>query len=489
MPTPTDFEDDLFISYAHIDNQPIAEGLKGWVETFHERLRVRLEQVTGESIRIWRDPKLEGNDIFAQTIVTRLSQAAVLVVVLTPRYVKSEWCLKELGEFCRCADGGAVFGDKLRVFKVGKFHVPVREHPLQLQGVLGFDFYEYDPERDQAREFSPDLTPARDRRYWDMLEDVVGSIKKTLQRLSCLDEALTACAGETVYLAETTSDLADERGLIRRELELQGHVVLPDAPLPLQGPALREAVRGYMERSTLSIHLLGAGYGLIPEEESRSLVEIQGEVAEGVGEKLRRIVWMPPGLEPRDERQRRLVEQFRLGADGRTGLEVLQTGLDELKKQVEERLNEQPQPAPAPAGGGGAPSVYLICDREDLPETAPLEDFLFESGFDVLLPALEGDEQSVRDCHKQMLAECDGVVVYYGRGSDAWLRMKQLDLQKVAGYGRTRPLPKAIYVTGPPTPVKERLRSREALVVQSFDGHSFDDLALFVEQVRKGVSG
>ena len=106
MSTLPNFEDELFISYAHIDNQPLAEGLKGWVETFHERLKIRLEQLTGEPARIWRDRKLQGNDIFAETLVARLSKVAILVVVLSPRYVKSEWCLKELGEFCRCAEKG-----------------------------------------------------------------------------------------------------------------------------------------------------------------------------------------------------------------------------------------------------------------------------------------------------------------------------------------------------------------------------------------------
>src|SRR5205085_8465716 len=168
MSTLPNFENDLFISYAHIDNQPLADGLKGWIETFHERLRVRLEQVAGEKFRIWRDLKLGGNDIFAETIVEHLSKAAVLVVVLSPRYVKSEWCRRELDEFCRRVAGGLVVGDKLRVFKVVKFHVPLQEHPPQLQGVLGFEFFEYDRERDRTREFSPDVTPARDIRYWEM---------------------------------------------------------------------------------------------------------------------------------------------------------------------------------------------------------------------------------------------------------------------------------------------------------------------------------
>ena len=342
MSTLPNFEDELFISYAHIDNQPLAEGLKGWVETFHERLKIRLEQLTGEPARIWRDRKLQGNDIFAETLVARLSKAAILVVVLSPRYVKSEWCLKELDEFCKCAEtgGGLVVGDRSRVFKVVKFHVPLQEHPPQLRGVLGYEFFEYDAERGRAREFSPDVTPARDIRYWEKLDDIAYDIKQMLDTLARSSDAsappsVAGAASEvkTVYLSETTSDLAGERDLVKRELQQQGHVVLPDRELPLRGPSLRDALREYMTRSSLSIHLLGGSYGIIPEEESRSLAEIQSEAAEERGESLRRIVWMPVDLEPRDERQRQFVNHFRLGLNGHRRIEVLQTSLEELKKK------------------------------------------------------------------------------------------------------------------------------------------------------------
>lgn len=496
MSTPADFEDDLFISYAHIDNQPLAEGLKGWVETFHERLKIRLEQLTGEGARIWRDRKLQGNDVFAETLVARLSKVSLLVVVLSPRYVKSEWCLRELGEFCNCAEAGAglTIGDKSRVFKVVKFHIPIEEHPPQLRGVLGYEFFEYDAERGRAREFSPDVTPARDIRYWEKLDDIAYDIKQMLGTFvsSSTPARPKSAAGEvkTVYLSETTSDLSGERDLIKRELQLQGHAVLPDRELPLTGRALREAVRGYVARSSLSIHLLGGNYGIVPEEENRSLVEIQSEVAEERGEELRRIVWMPPGLEPRDERQQQVVEHFQRGLNGHRNIEVLQTSLEELKKHIEERMSDKPKAAAPPADAAGPASVYLICDREDLAEVTPLEDYLFGRGFNVFLPAMEGDETSIGEDHRANLVECDAVVVYYGRGSDVWLRMKQRELQKVAGYGRARPLlARAIYITGPPTPAKEHVRDHQALVIKSFEGFSPDALAPFVERVEKGVRG
>lgn len=37
-----DFEDDIFISYAHIDNKALTEGQKGWISHFHEALEIRL---------------------------------------------------------------------------------------------------------------------------------------------------------------------------------------------------------------------------------------------------------------------------------------------------------------------------------------------------------------------------------------------------------------------------------------------------------------
>ena len=50
-----DFENDIFISYAHIDNKLPYEDQVGWVEQFHKDLKIRLTQLLGEEIRIWWD--------------------------------------------------------------------------------------------------------------------------------------------------------------------------------------------------------------------------------------------------------------------------------------------------------------------------------------------------------------------------------------------------------------------------------------------------
>ena len=95
------FDNDIFISYSHKDNKPIAQE-EGWVEQFHNALKTRLEQVLGDPAVVWRDKKLQGNDKFDATIVEQLSKTAALVSILSPSYINSEWCIKELQEFFCC---------------------------------------------------------------------------------------------------------------------------------------------------------------------------------------------------------------------------------------------------------------------------------------------------------------------------------------------------------------------------------------------------
>lgn len=67
---PPRFKNDIFISYAHLDNQPLSQGKDGWVSLLHERLSLRVGQLLGDkNIRIWRDKKLGGADLFDQTII------------------------------------------------------------------------------------------------------------------------------------------------------------------------------------------------------------------------------------------------------------------------------------------------------------------------------------------------------------------------------------------------------------------------------------
>ena len=81
------FAKHLFISYAHIDNQPLTPKQQGWITRFHAQLEAILEMRIGGKTEIWRDEKLQGNDIFADEIVDQFAQTAVLVSITVGRPV------------------------------------------------------------------------------------------------------------------------------------------------------------------------------------------------------------------------------------------------------------------------------------------------------------------------------------------------------------------------------------------------------------------
>ena len=180
-----DFEGDAFISYAHLDDLELIEGRKGWVANFHRALEVRVAQLLGKPPHIWRDPKISGNDLFAETLVDRLKRVAVLVSVVTPRYLKSEWTLRELTEFFKAAEaqGGLKVRDKARVFKVLKQPVPLDKIPQELRAILGYEFFKTDPDTGKVRELDEVFGPDAQRDFWIKLDDLAHDLVALLEAL------------------------------------------------------------------------------------------------------------------------------------------------------------------------------------------------------------------------------------------------------------------------------------------------------------------
>src|SRR6185295_20171250 len=89
-----------------------------------------------------------------------------------------------------------------------------------------------------------------------------------------------------------------------------------------------------------------------------------------------------------------------------------------------------------------------------------LEDFLFNQGFEVVLPLFDEDETQARIDHEESLCTCDAILVFYGETGEPWLRRKLRELQRSAALGREKPLlARGIYVAAPITPQKERFRT------------------------------
>jgi hypothetical protein len=490
------FEGDAFISYAHLDNVELIEGGKGWVTNLHRALEVRVAQLLGKPSHIWRDPKLDGNDIFEDALVKRLREVASLISVVSPRYVKSEWARKELAEFWKAAEaqGGVRFRDKARIFKVLKTPVPIEATPPELQSLLGYEFFRVDPDTGRIHELDEIFGSEAQKEFWIRLDDLAHDICCMLEVLEASDTtvgAVDSIAATTIFLAESTSDLREQREAIKRDLQQHGYTVLPSRSLPMVASELKSVLRGDLARSRMSIHLVGRSYSFVPEASAQSLLEIQNDLAIERGDQggFSRLLWIPPGLQVTDERQRSVIEQLRMDPRIQKGADLLETPLEELRTVIQERLKQATVPTAAPskeaASSKNLVQLYLIYDERDTEVASPWADFLFEKEFEVIRPVFEGDEAEVREYHEENVRSCDAALILHGTASECWLRRKLRELQKSAGYGRTKPMPVvAISLIPPATPEKERFRTHEAMLIPQLTGFSPDALQPFISLLK-----
>jgi hypothetical protein len=497
MPQPaasadSNFVDEIFISYAHIDNDSLKQGLEGWITKFHHALEIRVAQVRGQPPKVFRDPKLQGNDVFGDVLMARLRKAALMVSVLSPGYIQSEWCSRELDEFCTTlsAAGRLVLGDhKARVFKIVKTAVPLASTPEVFQALIGYEFFQLDP-KGRPRELDEIYGPEAEREFWARLNDLAYDIAELL---NVLENPPETSGKPFVYLAETTSDLDGDRDAIRRDLQRHGYTVLPDRTLPLKLADLEAFLASEVARCKISVHLAGPLYGVVPEGTDESLTAIQNRIAREAGKagRLVRLVWIKSGDGIQEARQKSFVEQARTDPGLDEGADVLEKSIEELKTELYNRLKAAEIPPPEAAGPtvAGVTHVYLICVQGDQDALKPVADYLFQQGCEVALPLFDKDatDADLREDHEANLKSCDAVMIYYGQGSVAWQRAKMRELAGSAGLGRKAPFLAAGILLGPPqTDAKQQFRSNDVVVMRMPDTFTSAVLNDFLSRLRSG---
>jgi hypothetical protein len=486
-------EDQIFISYAHIDNEPLTADDEGWVTMLHRMLEVRLAQLLGERPQIWRDPQMAGNAPITGTLLERLTRSTYLIPVLSPRYVKSEWCVRELETFF------SRYNEPRRIFKVVKTDIPQEQHPAPVRDSLSYVFYRVDPDTGRLREFRP-RSPSTAEDFVAQIDDLAFDLQRQMSEAGQPAAGDTAAEdgveGLTVYLAQTTYSLQQQRDEIRRELLEHGYRVLPDGDLPLTHDDLVTKVDAALDRSALAIHLIGDAYGLVPEGSQSSVLELQEQrsAARTAGE-LSRILYVPRECAPEDDRQRRFLWRVEEDPASQRNTEFLRSSLDELYQVMHEKLDElaarraarvsAPEPAAAPPTAPARPAqVYIVCEAEDLDAVEKLDEYLYGRDLEPVLPLFDGSPEELREDHLRNLRSCDAVLLYQGVAREAWLRKVRSEIENPAEFGRERPFRAAALYVGPPNdPRKGRVRSHTMTVIQGMGELNAEALDAFVREL------
>ncbi len=474
------FARQVFISYAHLDNQPLGADQTGWVSLFHTTLQTLLSQRLGSVADIWRDDKLHGNDDFSDEILDQLAGTAVFVSILTPRYLKSDWCKREIRSFCQQAEAGhsLTVGNKARVIKVLKLPVDEgSELPPVVGRLLGYDFYEVDEEHvphelDPAYGDRPRQAFLRkaNKLAWDLAAQLT-DLERPHPDAGKADDA--PGTRPAVFLAECSRDRREARDSIASELACCGFRVLPETRLPDDEDEYLTAVGALLETCVLSVHLVGSGYGRVPDgDRQQSVVVLQNELAAARSRShgLRRVIWLPAGITSAQPAQQAFLDALQTDAALQFGADLVSGDLETAKSAIHTALKP---PAPLPSQSlDGAARVHLVCDANDRKSVVPLIKQLRSRGLEVSLPAFVGDAAQVRETNRQLALDCDAILLYYGAGDEAWKFHQQNDLRKLLGSPRGRPLKASLtLLAAPPSDDKDVLQAlAEPDVLDALDG-------------------
>jgi hypothetical protein len=476
MPYVQGFTNDIFISFSHTDNRD------GWVETFHTRLKDRLEQI-GARVSIWRDRKLRGTDVFSDEIFSQLRDSAVLVSIVSPSGIQSNWCQDERQKFEQFAElsGGFRLGNVLRAVKVVKTPLANDDHQ-SLFGTLGSEFYQRDPQTNRFREFDPSGPEFRAQLNY-LAQDILDTLNMVRQRSVSSTEKLA------VYVATTSSDLEEQRRMIVRQIEDWGYAVLPTGLLPSDSSGFRSIVTAALAKCILSVNLVSKQRGLILDDEEKSIIALQYEFAQ-----LRpvdRIVWVSPSSRP-DPNVLGTIEQ-----GTQHGLECLEgRSLEELKEVIEAKLKRLRGEASLLKEGGDKINVYMVCDRKDHPyvedsqgreRALKLKSYLDNKGFVVWLPPVnQMEEKQRRKDHRETLKLSDAVLLYWGAADEAWFRENLRELIKArTSRNSSRHLAAVIYFDPPPLNEKLQYRNQLDLVVDQVGEFQAENLKPLFERLSK----
>src|SRR5262249_30954026 len=327
--------------------------------------------------------------------------------------------------------------------------------PPVMQGTKTYRFYEPNPAHpNRMRELRPFLGDEYSRRYFEQMDELAKDIAALLADMANWQPSQNTQDQPdrtTVYVAETTSDLDDKASELRRDFKDRGYCVLPAGDLPYRAKAYKDAVRNCLEQAVLSVHLVGAEYGLVPEGEKRSNVWLQHDLAmeRAKDPNFFRLIWSPDEVSSTDARQQDFITKLHEDAGVERGADLLTGNIEDLKTVIHEKLAEirrrhdraprqqaagtEPAAADAAARAPDEPvRVYVMCDPADRksPAFSALRKCLLSKGCEPMFSSEgEGDGQDLQ-IHAENLALCDACLIYYGEGSPKWFEQKLRDLRK-----------------------------------------------------------
>ena len=440
------FDHDVFISYAHGDDRE-------WINRLIDRLKLWLKQRLGTEPSIWIDKHdLRSSRDFNKEIPASVRSSAVFVLLTSPSYVRSEYCVSEECRTFRdtlstrqTRFAGPDFANEQFAVRCPIVPVDNNEHWQLFPGLSDIAFCD-----------DIDTFAAGSSEFDDRFRKLAGELLQLLKRMRNRSHPVF------VYPPHPGPALQDAHKTLAAELTAQSYRLLPDRLVSLPDQ-LREA--------TLAVFLLGEAY-----DEN---VDTLTKAASMDGKPW--LVWCSPASQDAAPEQLGLLRHLeQLDSATKTFLNATITP-SKLKEEVLALL----RPATlATQSASEKPRVYLVYnlrEREDKVNAGQII-FHFKNEFHFDLP----DDPAQ---HTARLAGSDGVLLVWGNTQEEWCALEFESMIQVSRRARAKGLclfdPQEKKV---PTMDLIRKGATDVHVVEEFGKFEPARLEAFFNPIRRGAA-
>ncbi len=436
-------EFDVFVSYAHVDNEPIFPAQFGWVSALVQNLGHYLAKRLGrrEAFSNWYDQQqLKGNQAIRDHIPEQARRSAVFLAVLSPGYATSEFCLRELQAFLQAhADS---LGARLFVVE----HMPLgdtQRMPEAFVDIRKYRFYKFDENQVPRTLAMPQPLPD-EREYFQKVDDLARDIAVQLTAVGPESNA-----GPAVFLADVTDDLEVRRDEARRYLDQTGISVLPSAPYRLVREDYERSLAADLAKSVLFVQLLGPVAGKRPPDVPDGFAWLQLECAKRANIPI--LQWRSPDLDPAKVElplQKRLLELDTVRA---MPFEDFKSSIVSTYKAL---MAPAKTPAPAQPAANASSVVFINADKVDKATADAIRDSLGDKvgwAMPLSLVVTDAKPDELQEDMESNLINSEGLVIVYGAARPAWVT-GQLQLYRKLASRRAKSPRLLAVVKAPPEP-------------------------------------
>jgi hypothetical protein len=468
----SNYQYDIFISYARVDNQVVPGEKEGWISRFESYLKIELSRRVGrmDLVKIWRDPELVSNQFFDEAIQQTINNSALFLALTSRGFLApAGYCQNELKWFHQKAQTepcGLKIGTRSRIFNLRLTNIPYQQLPVEFAGTTGCTFYDEVPGR-MAMPLPPGekLFEGQMRQLADELFDMLHAFKEVLEPTplspqAVVDEAALKVPDEVapknedafrVFLADTADNL--RRTTYKRvlsELTDNGVRVITDVPPPYPAKLHEEKVCAEIKNAKLSVHLFDGEVSRdIEGEPGKSYPQKQAEI--GLQCAASQLIWVPKLLDLQtieDEAHRNFLAQLETGQrDGATYRFVRESPAAiarEILAQIEQlKVAEKDQVARLRS------AALLDTHMKDQLHALDLYPLLVQKQVQPYINPEADEPQKSFERFEALLKQVSVLIIIFGNVAGEWVRERLITALQVAS-GNNCPL-KLCGIYAPPS--------------------------------------